>query len=79
MVFIDSSGRSFACEAHLLPSARTQGEPLTGRFSLVAGETVDQVLMAADEQRYLLASDAGYGFVCKFGDLVGRNKTVKRC
>ncbi|MGI0153994.1 MULTISPECIES: DNA topoisomerase IV subunit A [Idiomarina] len=77
VVFIDSSGRSFACEAHLLPSARTQGEPLTGRFSLVAGETVDQVLMAADEQRYLLASDAGYGFVCKFGDLVGRNKNGK--
>ncbi|WP_417659520.1 DNA topoisomerase IV subunit A [Pseudidiomarina sp.] len=77
VVFIDSSGRSFSCEAHLLPSARTQGEPLTGRFSMVAGETVDQVLMAKDEQRYLLASDAGYGFICKFGDLVSRNKNGK--
>ena len=77
VVFIDSSGRSFSCEAHLLPSARTQGEPLTGRFSMVAGEPVDQVLMAKDEQRYLLASDAGYGFICKFGDLVSRNKNGK--
>jgi topoisomerase-4 subunit A len=77
VIFIDSSGRSFSCEAHLLPSARTQGEPLTGRFSMVAGETVDQVLMAKDEQRYLLASDAGYGFICKFGDLVSRNKNGK--
>ncbi|WP_339877842.1 DNA topoisomerase IV subunit A [Pseudidiomarina gelatinasegens] len=77
VVFIDSSGRSFSCEAHLLPSARTQGEPLTGRFSMVAGETVDQVLMAKDDQRYLLASDAGYGFICKFGDLVSRNKNGK--
>lgn len=76
-VFVDSSGRSFACEAHLLPSARTQGEPLTGRFSLVSGETVEQVLMAKDEQRYLLASDAGYGFVCQFNDLVSRNKNGK--
>src|SRR5690554_3728338 len=77
VVFLDSSGRSFSCEAHLLPSARTQGEPLTGRFSMVAGETVDRVLMAQDEQRYLLASDAGYGFICKFGDLVSRNKNGK--
>lgn len=77
VVFLDSSGRSFACEAHLLPSARTQGEPLTGRFSMVAGETVEQVMMAKDEQRYLLASDAGYGFVCKFSDLVSRNKNGK--
>ncbi|PTB84949.1 DNA topoisomerase IV subunit A [Pseudidiomarina aestuarii] len=77
VVFLDSSGRSFSCEAHLLPSARTQGEPLTGRFSLVAGETVDQVMMAKDEQRYLMASDAGYGFVCKFSDLVSRNKNGK--
>ncbi|RUO60512.1 DNA topoisomerase IV subunit A [Pseudidiomarina insulisalsae] len=77
VVFLDSSGRSFACEAHLLPSARTQGEPLTGRFSMVAGETVEQVMMAKDEQRYLLASDAGYGFICKFSDLVSRNKNGK--
>ncbi|RUO79665.1 DNA topoisomerase IV subunit A [Pseudidiomarina taiwanensis] len=77
VVFIDSSGRSFSCEAHLLPSARTQGEPLTGRFNMVAGETVEHVLMAKDEQRYLLASDAGYGFVTKFGDLVSRNKNGK--
>lgn len=77
VVFLDSSGRSFACEAHLLPSARTQGEPLTGRFSMVAGETVEQVMMAQDEQRYLLAADAGYGFVCKFSDLVSRNKNGK--
>jgi topoisomerase-4 subunit A len=77
VVFIDSSGRSFSCEAHLLPSARTQGEPLTGRFSLVAGETVDQVLMAKDEQAMLLASDAGYGFICRFADLVSRNKNGK--
>ncbi|MDN7127574.1 DNA topoisomerase IV subunit A [Pseudidiomarina sp. 1APR75-33.1] len=77
VVFLDSSGRSFSCEAHLLPSARTQGEPLTGRFSMVAGEIVEQVLMAKDEQRYLLASDAGYGFVCKFADLVSRNKNGK--
>ncbi|MAC33400.1 MULTISPECIES: DNA topoisomerase IV subunit A [Idiomarina] len=77
VVFLDTSGKSFSCEAHLLPSARSQGEPLTGRFSLVAGENVEHVLMARDESHLLLASDAGYGFVCQFSDLVSRNKNGK--
>ncbi|OUS31159.1 DNA topoisomerase IV subunit A [Thalassotalea sp. 42_200_T64] len=76
-VFIDSSGRAFATDAHTLPSARSQGEPLTGRFNLAAGETFRQVLMAVDEQKYLLASDSGYGFLGKFADMVSRNKNGK--
>ena len=75
--FIDSSGRSFAAEAHDLPSARGQGEPLTGRFQMVAGESFEHVLMADDSQQLLLASDAGYGFVASFADLVSRNKAGK--
>ncbi len=75
--FIDSSGRSFAAEAHDLPSARGQGEPLTGRFQMVAGESFEHVLMADDSQQLLLASDAGYGFVVSFADLVSRNKAGK--
>lgn len=77
VVFIDSSGRSFSCEAHTLPSARTQGEPLTGRFSLVAGESISQVLMSKDNQLWLLASDAGYGFVAPFSDMQSRVKNGK--
>ncbi|WP_404399829.1 DNA topoisomerase IV subunit A [Idiomarina seosinensis] len=77
VVFIDSSGRSYSCEAHLLPSARSQGEPLTGRFNIVAGESVEQVLMGKEQQHYLLASDAGYGFLCQFSDLVSRKKNGK--
>lgn len=77
VVFIDSSGRSFACEAHSLPSARTHGEPLTGRFSLVSGEVIEQVLMGRDDQKYLLGSDAGYGFVTTFSDMQSKVKNGK--
>ena len=77
VVFIDSSGRAYATDAHSLPTARSQGEPLTGRFNLVAGENFEKVLMADDEQQYLLSSDAGYGFVCRFSDMVSRNKNGK--
>ncbi|WKE67504.1 DNA topoisomerase IV subunit A [Gallaecimonas kandeliae] len=77
VVFLDSSGRSFACDALALPSARSQGEPLTTRFNPVAGETFEQVLLGDDEDLYLLASDAGYGFICKFSDMVSRQKAGK--
>ncbi|MEG3767207.1 DNA topoisomerase IV subunit A [Alteromonas sp. 14N.309.X.WAT.G.H12] len=77
VVFVDSSGRTFSCDAHGLPSARSQGEPLTGRFSVVGGEQFTDVLMGEEEQRYLVASDAGYGFVGKFSDMISKNKAGK--
>ncbi|PJG83104.1 DNA topoisomerase IV subunit A [Caviibacterium pharyngocola] len=76
-VFIDSTGRSYALDPLSLPSARSQGEPLTGKLSLPAGAAVEQVLIENDDQALLLASDAGYGFICKFSDLVARNKAGK--
>jgi topoisomerase IV subunit A len=77
VVFLDTTGRSFAMAAHTLPSARGQGEPLTGKLNPIAGATFTDLLMAQDEQQFLFASDAGYGFVAKFGDTVTRNKNGK--
>ncbi|MFM2480380.1 DNA topoisomerase IV subunit A [Celerinatantimonas sp. YJH-8] len=76
-VFIDSSGRSFALEPHTLPSARSQGEPLTGRFDLAAGESFSHVIMAEESERFLLCSDAGYGFICQFSDMVSKKRNGK--
>ena len=69
VVFLDSSGRAFSCEARGLPSARSQGEPLTGRFNIVAGEVVEHALMASSDTRLLMASDSGYGFVTDFKEM----------
>ncbi|AOW76697.1 DNA topoisomerase IV subunit A [Colwellia sp. PAMC 20917] len=77
VVFIDSTGRAYTTDAHTLPTARSQGEPLSGRFSLSTGETFVTSLMASDESKYLLSSDAGYGFVGKFSDMISRNKNGK--
>ena len=77
VVFIDTSGRAYATDAHTLPTARSQGEPLSGRFNLSQGEIFTKVLMADDECRYLLTSDAGYGFIGSFADMVSRNKNGK--
>jgi len=77
VVFLTSTGRTYSLDTHTLPSARGQGEPLTGRFTLNTGEQARGVLMAADDDRFLMGSDAGYGFVCTFNDLVSRNKNGK--
>ena len=77
VVFIDSTGRSYALDPASLPSARGQGEPLTGKLTPPPGAAVEQVLMENDDQKLLMASDAGYGFVCTFNDLVSRNRSGK--
>jgi topoisomerase-4 subunit A len=77
VAFIDSTGRSYTLDPTSLPSARGQGEPLTGKLTPPPGAVVEQVLMEPDDQRLLMASDAGYGFICTFNDLVSRNRAGK--
>lgn len=77
VAFIDSTGRSYTLDPTSLPSARGQGEPLTGKLTPPPGAVVEQVLMEAEEQRLLMASDAGYGFICTFSDLISRNRAGK--
>jgi len=76
-VFIDSTGRSYSLAAHSLPSARGQGEPLTGRLQPPPGATFECVLLPDDSALYVIASDAGYGFVVKGEDLQAKNKAGK--
>jgi topoisomerase-4 subunit A len=77
VILIDSTGRSYSLPAHNLPSARGQGEPLSGRISPPSGAMFEGALMGTDQQRVLLASDAGYGFIAKLEDLTSKNKAGK--
>ncbi|MBK7147011.1 MAG: DNA topoisomerase IV subunit A [Xanthomonadales bacterium] len=75
--FIDSSGRAYTTPAHTLPSARGNGEPLTGRFTLPAGARFDAVAIADVEQKLVIATNLGYGFVTRYDALASRNKAGK--
>ncbi|SHH95068.1 DNA topoisomerase IV subunit A [Ferrimonas marina] len=77
VVFLESSGRAYTTEPHTLPSARSQGEPMSGRFNLVAGARLEHVVMGQESDLYLMASDAGYGFICQYKDMISRNKAGK--
>ncbi|MFH1985620.1 MAG: DNA topoisomerase IV subunit A [Pseudomonadota bacterium] len=76
-IFIDTTGRSYSLAAHSLPSARSQGEPLSGRIQMPGGATAMAVLCGPPEQQVLLASDAGYGFVVALSDLHSKNRSGK--
>ncbi len=76
-MFIDSTGRVYSVVAGTLPSARGQGEPLSSRFKPPDGAAFCGAMIGASEQKYLLASDAGYGFIATLDDLVSRNKAGK--
>ncbi|MGR5095781.1 DNA topoisomerase IV subunit A [Vibrio maritimus] len=76
-VFLGSDGRSYSLESHSLPSARSQGEPITGRLNISAGSSIRQVVMGEESQLWLIGSDAGYGFVCKGSDLLSKNRSGK--
>ncbi|ADZ90755.1 DNA topoisomerase IV subunit A [Marinomonas mediterranea] len=77
LVLIASNGRTYSLKAHTLPSARGQGEPITGRISLEKGATIVAAVLDSEEAHYLLASDAGYGFVAQLKDLYAKNKAGK--
>jgi topoisomerase-4 subunit A len=76
-VILDSTGRAYTLASHNLPSARGQGEPVTGRINPPSGATFEGLLLADEQQRFLLASDAGYGFVAVYSDLQTKNRAGK--
>ncbi len=77
VVLLDSTGRSYTLAAHTLPSARGQGDPLSGRFKAAQGSSFKAVLMGKNEQLFLLGSSFGYGFICKFENMLSRAKAGK--
>ncbi|MEP7313997.1 MAG: DNA gyrase C-terminal beta-propeller domain-containing protein, partial [Pseudomonadota bacterium] len=76
-VFLDSTGRAYSLPAHTLPSARGQGEPLSGRLDPPDGAKFAGVAIGDPQDLWLLASDGGYGFTVRLGELHSRNRAGK--
>ena len=77
VAFLDSAGRSYSTAVHTLPSARGNGEPLTGRFTPAPGASFQALASGDADARFVIASSLGYGFVSRFENLTGRNKAGK--
>lgn len=76
-VFLDSSGRAYTIALHTLPSARGQGEPLTGRVNPPAGAFFTGVVTGDNDRQFVVASDAGYGFITTLEDMKTKNRAGK--
>lgn len=79
VVFFDSEGKVYALPGHVLPSARGQGEPLTSKLNPADGIHFETLTCGEAEERVLIASDAGYGFIACLSDLYVKNKNGKSC
>ena len=77
VVIIDSTGRAYTFPSHNLPSARGQGEPVSGRINPPSGATFEGLMMGVADTQFLVASDAGYGFVANLSDLQTKNRSGK--
>ncbi len=76
-VFLDSTGRAYSIKAYSLPSARGQGEPLTGKVNPPSGASFEGLMMGDPDKKYLIASDAGYGFISKLDNFFSKNRSGK--
>jgi topoisomerase-4 subunit A len=76
-IFVDSTGRTYSLPAHSLPSARGNGEPLSGRLNPPDGAKFAGVIMGEPEDLWLLASDAGYGFTVRLKELITDRRAGK--
>jgi topoisomerase-4 subunit A len=76
-VFFDSTGRAYTAATHTLPSARGQGEPLTGRFNPPNDAFFVGMVSGERDTLFVLSSDSGYGFVGKLEDMFTKNKAGK--
>ncbi|CAH0991678.1 DNA topoisomerase 4 subunit A [Sinobacterium norvegicum] len=76
-VILDATGRGYTVATHSLPSVRGHGEPLTGRCNVPSGSTFEGMLSGKEDQLFLMATDAGYGFIGKFADFQSKNKAGK--
>ena len=77
VVILDSMGRSYTLPTHTLPSARSQGEPLSGRLNPSGGAVFEELLIGDENQKVLVANDAGYGFIVRLEELYTKNKAGK--
>jgi len=77
IIFLDNFGRSYMLFSHALPSARGNGEPLTGHLSLQPGTVFKFMLTREEDSFFLVGSDNGYGFIIKFSDFMTTYKNGK--
>lgn len=77
VVFLDTTGRSYSLPIIALPGARGYGEPVTGKLAMPDGASLAAMLVGEEKDNYLIGSDAGYGFITSYAEMLSKTKTGK--
>ena len=77
IALIDTTGRTYTLFSHALPSARGNGEPVTGHLTIAPNAVIRHMLSAEQEDLFLVSADNGYGFIIKFNDFLTNYKNGK--
>ncbi len=77
LVLLDSRGRSYTLNPRELPSARSQGEPVTTRLEMQPGARVVALLFGDENERWVVGSEEGYGFLVRLGEMQSRQRAGK--
>ncbi|WP_442592405.1 DNA topoisomerase IV subunit A [Parapusillimonas sp. JC17] len=78
LVAISNTGRVYTVAVSSLPSARGDGQPITSMIDLEPGARIVHMLAGPSEQRYVLGTGSGYGFIAKHKDLTTRQRAGKQ-
>jgi topoisomerase-4 subunit A len=71
------NGRVYSVPVAALPNARGDGVPITTLVDLSGGARLLHYFAGPASTQLLMASDAGFGFITKAGDMVSRQKSGK--
>jgi topoisomerase-4 subunit A len=77
MVFA-TNGRFYTLDAGKLPGGRGYGEPIRLMVEIEAGHEIVVVFPYVAEQKFLIASHAGKGFIVKIDDALGTTRKGKQ-
>ena len=74
VIFLDSKGRAYTVDAAQLPPARGDGVPASSLVEIQDGAHIMYALTGKPEQKVLVATTGGYGFLSKIGDMVSNRR-----
>lgn len=79
VILFDDHGHSYTISAATVPCTKGEGIPLSTLIELPNKHRIIGMLSGQDkEQKVLLASSAGYSFICRIEDLLAHSKNGKK-
>ena len=78
IVLLDTKGKFFSISANDVPSGRGFGQPVRLMIDLANSDQVAAMFVYDKEQKYLIASDKGYGFIVDENHILAQTRNGRK-